>query len=361
MSSLMSTKRTVRSRSWASSSHGDTLASWSSFVQRISSPGLEVPAGGAREREAERGHVRAEDGLLGRQPRKRAAVSRARCVERLGAAARLVRPADVRVRLAQVGGDRVDHLVRHLGAAGGVEEDEVALECAEPGADGGDVEAHARRFSHARQELAFAFGGQPGLAGPLGDVPGGLGERPEGEPGADRAVHGDELEGGEARRRSRESSRAGRSSLRRPARPGTPPSTRRRPRTAGLEHRVEGDRAGRRGRVVRARAARLRRAGSSSRRGRGRRSSARGGPGGREDRPAALGPARPVGEAVGRVVRADDQPRPHEDRRVAERSLRPPVRTAPSAHRSWSSPRAAGRRACPASCSGGSVSARGSR
>src|SRR5437764_1045575 len=34
----MSTKPTFRSRSCASSSHGETLPSWSSFVTRISSP-----------------------------------------------------------------------------------------------------------------------------------------------------------------------------------------------------------------------------------------------------------------------------------------------------------------------------------
>ena len=39
---------------------------------------------------------------------------------------------------------------------------------------------------------------------------------------------------------------------------------------------------------------------------------------GREDRPAALDAPRPVREAVGRVVRPDDQARPDEDRPVAE-------------------------------------------
>ena len=42
--------------------------------------------------------------------------------ERLGAATRLVRPADVRVRLPEVPGDRVDDLVGNLRAAGPVEE-----------------------------------------------------------------------------------------------------------------------------------------------------------------------------------------------------------------------------------------------
>ena len=45
---------------------------------------------------------------------------------------------------------------------------------------------------------------------------------------------------------------------------------------------------------------------------------------------AALGyPVRPVGEAVGRVVRADDQPGADDQRPAGQALLRPPARTAP--------------------------------
>ncbi len=44
------------------------------------------------------------------------------CDERIGSLRRSIRRADVRVRLAEVLGDRVDHRVRDLGAAGAVEE-----------------------------------------------------------------------------------------------------------------------------------------------------------------------------------------------------------------------------------------------
>ena len=80
--------------------------------------------GRAREREGERRHVRAEDRLVRSAAEElRGGQARLRD-ERLGAPARLVRPADVGVRLAVVAGDRVDHLVGHLSAAGPVEEGE---------------------------------------------------------------------------------------------------------------------------------------------------------------------------------------------------------------------------------------------
>ena len=47
--------------SCASSSQGETFASWSSLVTMISSPCAPLAPGGARERECERRHVRAED------------------------------------------------------------------------------------------------------------------------------------------------------------------------------------------------------------------------------------------------------------------------------------------------------------
>src|SRR5439155_19926603 len=60
--------------------------------------------------------------------------------ERLGAATRLVRPADVRVRLAVVARDGVDDLVGNLRAAGAVEEGERLAQRGETGADGLDVQ-----------------------------------------------------------------------------------------------------------------------------------------------------------------------------------------------------------------------------
>ena len=57
--------------------------------------------------------------------------------------------ADVRVRLAEIRGDRVDDLVRALRPAGAVEEGERPLEGGEPGAYGGDVECCGR--AHRRE------------------------------------------------------------------------------------------------------------------------------------------------------------------------------------------------------------------
>ena len=112
--------------------------------------GLELPADRPREREVERGHVRAEDDLLRAAAEERGAGPARLVDERLGHPARLVGPADVGVRLAQVPRDRVDHLVRHLRAARPVEEDERPVERREAAADGGDVErdgAHGRDAS----------------------------------------------------------------------------------------------------------------------------------------------------------------------------------------------------------------------
>jgi hypothetical protein len=66
VSSRISAKRTTRSRSCASSSQGETLPSWSSWVTTISSPAFSSLPIGAAEREVERRHVRAEDDLLRR-------------------------------------------------------------------------------------------------------------------------------------------------------------------------------------------------------------------------------------------------------------------------------------------------------
>ena len=63
-SSCTLAKRTTTPRSCASSSHGATFASWSSFVTTISSPARERPAERAREQEVERGHARPERDLV---------------------------------------------------------------------------------------------------------------------------------------------------------------------------------------------------------------------------------------------------------------------------------------------------------
>ena len=76
----------------------------------------------------------------GLQPRNAAARSTRVRDQRVGAPRRLVGSADVRVRLAEIAGDRVDDLVRALRAARPVEEGERPLQRAEPCADGGDVE-----------------------------------------------------------------------------------------------------------------------------------------------------------------------------------------------------------------------------
>jgi hypothetical protein len=86
--------------------------------------GAPVAGGGAREREVERRHVRAEDDLLRRAAEPARAGEAGVRDERVGRAARLVLAADVRVRLAQVARDRLDHLVGRLRPAGSVEEGE---------------------------------------------------------------------------------------------------------------------------------------------------------------------------------------------------------------------------------------------
>ena len=88
VSSLMSTKRTVRSRSCASSSQGETFASWSSFVHEDLVARPELAADRAREREVERRHVRAEDDVVpgasrGSAPRVSRARSSSASVRRL--------------------------------------------------------------------------------------------------------------------------------------------------------------------------------------------------------------------------------------------------------------------------------------
>jgi hypothetical protein len=98
------------------------------------------------EQEVERGHALPEGDLVG-MAGEEAAGRGARALDQLHRPdARPVRRADVRVVLAQVARDRVDHLVRALRAAGAVEEGQLAVERREAGADGVDVE---QRGAHA--------------------------------------------------------------------------------------------------------------------------------------------------------------------------------------------------------------------
>ena len=99
-----------------------------------------------REQEVERRHARPERDVV-RVAGEEAAGGDAGTLDQLDRAhARLVRRADVRVVLAQVAGDRVDHLVRALRAARPVEERERPVERREARADGRDVE---QRRAHA--------------------------------------------------------------------------------------------------------------------------------------------------------------------------------------------------------------------
>ena len=97
-------------------------------------------ADGARQREVERRHVRSEDRLVrlaAKERRRRQAGLRH---ERVAAAARAERPAEIRVRLAQVARDRVDDRVGDLRAPGPVEERGGPAQRGEARANGVDVE-----------------------------------------------------------------------------------------------------------------------------------------------------------------------------------------------------------------------------
>ncbi len=94
------------------------------------------------------------------QPRKRRCALVGEVDELVRPAARLVGRADVRVVLAQVARDRVDHLVRALRASGAVEEGEAPVERGEARAHGGDVEcggAHADLLSVDDPAVARAW------------------------------------------------------------------------------------------------------------------------------------------------------------------------------------------------------------
>ena len=102
--------------------------------------GLQRPPERPRQQEVERGHALAERDLVG-MAGEEAAGGRACTLDQLDRSdARLVRRADVRVVLAEVARDRVDHLVRALRAARAVEEREPAVERRVARPDGLDVE-----------------------------------------------------------------------------------------------------------------------------------------------------------------------------------------------------------------------------
>jgi hypothetical protein len=112
--------------------------------------GPEGTRGGPRQREVQRGHVRAEDHLV-----RLAAEEPGRLL--LGFGEDLADPdaggvagAQVRARLPQRPRDRVAHLVGHLGAAGGVEEGEALPQRREAGPDGLDVDSGAEHFGHRK-------------------------------------------------------------------------------------------------------------------------------------------------------------------------------------------------------------------
>ena len=103
----------------------------------------------AREEEVEAGHARPEHDLLAIATQECARTFPRVSDERVGPPRCLERTADVGVRLAEVGGDRIDDLVGAMRAARAVEEGERPLQRREPCADRGDVEfercAHSDR------------------------------------------------------------------------------------------------------------------------------------------------------------------------------------------------------------------------
>ena len=145
---------TTRPRSWASSSHGETLPSWSRRVTTISSPAFHVRAAVGEPGSTSEGHVRAERHLFGGATEGNGRPRPGRRPRPHGPLARLERPADVRVRLAQIGRDGVDHLVGHLCAARPVEQHEIAPERAVARSNSLDVE----RTVAARENLLAFLG-----------------------------------------------------------------------------------------------------------------------------------------------------------------------------------------------------------
>ena len=113
--------------------------------------GRELAREGAGEEEVERRHALAERDLTRRAAEERRGPLVGEVDERRRPLRGPVRRADVRVVVAEVVGDRVDHLVGALGPARAVEEGEPAVERREARADGVDVEQ--RRLAHATRHL----------------------------------------------------------------------------------------------------------------------------------------------------------------------------------------------------------------
>jgi hypothetical protein len=108
--------------------------------------GPQRAAGCAREREVQRGHVGAEDDLVGIAAQEARRPGLGLLEDLLDPQARGVGRAEVGARLAHAARHGLPHLVGHLRAAGSIEEDEVALERGEAPADGAEVAQHR---SHA--------------------------------------------------------------------------------------------------------------------------------------------------------------------------------------------------------------------
>ena len=107
----------------------------------------QLASDGPREHEVEVGHARPED-RLARRAAEEAACGLVRGLHELARApARLELPSDVCVGLAQVAGDRVDHLVRHLCPGRAVEERIRPSQRGEPRSDRLDVERHLHVLS----------------------------------------------------------------------------------------------------------------------------------------------------------------------------------------------------------------------
>ena len=140
MSSWTPTERTTIPMSSCRASHGATLPSWSSRVTSTSSPAFSSRASARVSRKLSEVMLWPNATSSPEQPRNEPAFSCARSTSADRAPRRLVRRADVGVVVAQVAGDRVDHLVGALGAAGAVEEGEPPLQRGEARTDGGDVE-----------------------------------------------------------------------------------------------------------------------------------------------------------------------------------------------------------------------------
>ena len=121
----------------------------------------ECPADGTRQHEVERRHVRAEDRLARLAAEERRGRKARLREQRLGSAARAESAAEVRVRLAQVVRDRVDHRVGHLCPSGPVEERGRPAERGEARADGVDVEGDG---AHPPDATGLAYSREHRLA-----------------------------------------------------------------------------------------------------------------------------------------------------------------------------------------------------